>query len=424
MPAPLIRGLVLAAASAPALSACATTASTTGSSTSSDEAITAKTVGEKPADDATRIKADASAAQPTGDPVLIGQTGGLTGFMSIFDGPIKQGMEFAIEDLNASGGILGRPVELVTTDNTSDVSKIQTAAENLLEQGADVAVVSCDYDMGGPAAGTVNAKGILAFGCAGADEFGFKDLGPLTYNVNSGTGAEGAAMADYLKAKGYTKPFLITDQSLQFTQTLGETFTERAEEIGLELEGEEDFQNSDASAAAQIAAIRQSQADVVVVASYPPGGPTLLRQLRTAGVSQPVVAGSAFDGVYWLDTIKDPGDFSIVVATSLFGDDLSAARNEFFAGFEPATGMYPTFGYSMVQAFAPAAESAGSIETDAVRAALDEFTDEQLLIGATTYTSECHIPTPRPYHVVSYAGGTAKVVDYATTVDIPGEQPC
>jgi branched-chain amino acid transport system substrate-binding protein len=422
---PNLRGLAVASAAVLALSACATTSTSSGPSSVSTEAT-----GEKPAESASLIAADDSAAKPSGDPIVIGQTAGLTGFMSLFDLPIQEGMKMAIDDLNASGGILGRPVELVTTDNGTDVAKIQTAAEGLVEKGADVAIVSCDYDIGGPAARTANAKGVIAFGCAGADEFGAKGLGPLTYNINHGTRADGASMAEYIKAKGYTKPFVITDLALQFTQTMGDAFTTRAEELGLELAGEADYQNGDASAAAQIASIRQSQADVVIVASYPPGGATLLRQMRTAGISLPLIIGSGFDGVYWLDAIKDPGDMSILVPASLYGDDFSTARNEFFDRFEqetgqpPASGMYPAFGYSMVQAFALAAEEAGSIETEAVQAALDEFTDVSLLIGTTTYTPECHIPTPRPYHVISYAGDSTKVVDYLSSVTVPGEQPC
>jgi branched-chain amino acid transport system substrate-binding protein len=349
--------------------------------------------------------------------------------MSIFDLPIQEGVKLAIDDLNASGGILGRPVELVTTDNGSDVAKIQTSAEGLLEEDADVAIVSCDYDIGGPAARTVNDAELIAFGCAGAPQFGLEGVGPLTYNVNSGMVAEGVALADYVEAKGYTKPYLITDQALAFTQTLGDTFAERADEIGLGLAGEDDYQNADASAAAQIAGIRQSQADVVVVASFPPGGATLLRQIRTAGITLPIIAGSAFDGVYWLDAVKDPGEFSVLVPASLYGDDFSEARNRFFGRFEketgqtPASGMYPAFGYSMVQAFARAAERAGSTETTAVQRALDDFTNVPLLIGSTTFTADCHIATPRPYHVINYAGGNPQVVDYATTT-VPADQPC
>lgn len=435
MRGPLRRGLRLATTPLLVLGACTTTS--TQAPTSAGSAAPGSTgqtpaaaPATKPADNASLIEAKADAATPSGDPIVIGQTAGLTGFMSLYDLPIQAAMKMAIEDVNKAGGILGRPVELVTTDNGTDVAKIQTAAEAILEKKADFVFTSCDYDIGGPAARTVNAKGVIAFGCAGAAEFGFKGIGALTYNLNSGMKAEGSAIADYVKAKGFSKPYLITDQALQFTQTLGETFAARAKEVGLELAAEDDYQNGDASAASQIAGIRQSQADVIILASYPPGGATLLRQIRTAGINLPVVGGSAFDGVYWLDAVKDPGDFSILVPTSIYGDDYSAARNEFYKRFEqetgkpPASGMYPAFGYSAVQAFSLAAEQAGSLEAAALQKAFDGFTDVKLLLGNTTFTPECHIPTPRLAQVISYQGGKPKVVAYANTDAIPGEQPC
>ena len=51
-----------------------------------------------------------------------------------------------------AGGIDGKPVKIVYADTKSDPAQGANAAIQVLEQGADMLVVSCDFDMGAPAA--------------------------------------------------------------------------------------------------------------------------------------------------------------------------------------------------------------------------------------------------------------------------------
>jgi branched-chain amino acid transport system substrate-binding protein len=374
-----------------------------------------------------------STAQPAGgadDPIIIGHTAGMTGFMSVFDIPVEQGMKMAIDDINAAGGVLGRQLKLVTTNNETDVSKIQSAALDVLEQGADFVVTSCDFDIGGPAARTVNEQNVIAMSCAGGPLYGYDGVGPLTYNMYPGSRTEGAMLAEYAKKAGYTKPYVIIDESLEYTQAIGDFFLKRWADLGGAPAGKDVYQNGDESAAAQIANIQRSGADVIIAASYPPGGATLLRQIRSAGLAQPILGAQGFDGTYWLDAVPGLSDFTIPASGSLHGDDPVQERNTFFkrvteeTGSPAASSNYPLSGYSAVQAFAVAAKRAGSVDTPAVQAALDAFTDEPLLTGPTTFTPTCHIPSGRPMLMLEYQNGKPAVVDQRAVESLMGEAPC
>lgn len=372
----------------------------------------------------------ASGATPSGDPIVVGQTAGLTGFMSVFDIPVQQGMQLAIDDINAKGGVLGRPLKMITTNNETDTSKIQTAAQDIIDQGANFVVTSCDFDIGGPAARVANDANIIAMGCAGGPLYGYDGIGPLTYNFYQGSPTEGAMLAEYAKSKGYTKPFVITDQTLEYTQVVGDFFKKRWADLGGTLAGEATYQNGDESAAAQISAAQQANPDVILVASYPPGGATLLRQLRAAGLNQPLLGAAAFDGTYWIDAVPGLSDFTIPSAGATNGDDPDAARNDFFARLQKATGQpvasanYPLEGYSYIQALATAIERAGSTETEAVAGELNKFTDEPLILGPTTFTPTCHIPSQRPMLIKTYTDGKPQVVETRTVESLMGQAPC
>ena len=90
--------------------------------------------------------------------------------------------------------------------------------------------------------------------------------------------------------------------------------------------------------------------------------------------------------------MPDLSNFYVVNYGSKYGDDPDPAVNEFFKRFEAKYGKkadvsYGLRGYSAVQAWAKAANKAGSLEGDKVAAVLDTFDKEPLVIGPTTYTA-------------------------------------
>src|SRR5690606_30523077 len=55
----------------------------------------------------------------TARPVKIGVIGSLTGAVSVWGRVTRDGATLAVEQINAAGGILGRPVELIVEDDAS-----------------------------------------------------------------------------------------------------------------------------------------------------------------------------------------------------------------------------------------------------------------------------------------------------------------
>lgn len=79
-------------------------------------------------------------AQAAEDPIKVGLVAALSGQSAKSGEAITRGLTIAIEEINASGGILGRPVELVRRDDESNPSKGLLAARELVQR-EDVAVL-------------------------------------------------------------------------------------------------------------------------------------------------------------------------------------------------------------------------------------------------------------------------------------------
>ena len=98
--------------------------------------------------------------------------------------------------------------------------------------------------------------------------------------------------------------------------------------------------------------------------------------------------------------------------------------NDFFKRFEAKYGKkadvsYGLRGYSAVQAWATAANKAGSLEAIKVAAVLDTFAKEPLVIGPTTYTPDLHIQTMRPMSIIGVTGGKFAAVGRYTVESFP-----
>jgi branched-chain amino acid transport system substrate-binding protein len=126
-----------------------------------DEPEVAEPAQEEPADEETEA-AQESAAEPSGEPIRIGGSLGLTGS---FAGPSEHYRtiyEAAVEEINADGGLLGRPVELVLYDDESTQATAQALYQRLInEDNVDLLLAPYTTFIGGSVIPVVRPTGRL-----------------------------------------------------------------------------------------------------------------------------------------------------------------------------------------------------------------------------------------------------------------------
>jgi branched-chain amino acid transport system substrate-binding protein len=255
-------------------------------------------------------KKSGSAAE---DPVIIGFAMAQSGFMAEFDGPDVLGAKLAIDDINKAGGLLGRQLRAVEVDSKTDKQANAQAATKLVQQGAQMIVSSCDLDFGGPGALIANSANKIVLGCAGDPRWGLQGIGKNAFTINTITPGEGSAAAEwaYYKKKWRTV-YLLNDSFIQYTKALGGYFKQRWGQLGgTRIVGEDNFKNSDASFTTQVSRIRSlsSQPDFIYMTACAPGGPTVLRQLRAAGVNTPVLSDNCVIGDFWVPSVPKLKNF-------------------------------------------------------------------------------------------------------------------
>ena len=87
----------------------------------------------------------AAGSADAGDPdgkIVIGVISPNTGALAAYGNGVVTGADLAVEEINASGGILGRQVELIKTDDQSDPTECLNAFNSLVAQGVGLIVGS------------------------------------------------------------------------------------------------------------------------------------------------------------------------------------------------------------------------------------------------------------------------------------------
>src|SRR5882757_9288136 len=95
--------------------------------------------------------------------IVVGFATAESGFMEAYDKPATDAALIRIDEINAAGGLLGKKIEVVKADTKSDRAEGAKAGLSVLDQGADLVVVSCDSDFGSPAALAAEAAGKVSF---------------------------------------------------------------------------------------------------------------------------------------------------------------------------------------------------------------------------------------------------------------------
>ena len=349
------------------------------------------------------------------DKPVFGLVMSFSGWFAPVDADTIAGAKLAVADVNAAGGVLGQPIEVVEFDNKSEPPLGADGAVDVIGKGAKAILFPSDFDFGAPGAYVAQQKDIIAFSGASDPKFGVQGVGPLAYSTSNASQAQGALLAEWAyKQKGWKNAYVLLDNTIAYTKSLCASFATRWTELaGKEgLLGQDTFLNNDPSIAAQVTRITglPKKPDLVFFCSYAPGGPSAIRQIRAAGIDAAIVTGESLDGDYWIGSVPDLSNFYVISYGSKYGDDPDAEVNGFFKRFEAkynkkADVSYGLRGYAAVQAWAIAAKQAGSLDGAKVAAALDTFDKKSLVIGPTTYTPKLHIQTTRPMAILQATNG-------------------
>jgi branched-chain amino acid transport system substrate-binding protein len=353
-------------------------------------------------------------------PIVIGFAVAETGWIAPYDNGARAA-EIAIAEINAKGGLLGRQIKTIYADTKSDRVQGAKAGLDVIQRGADLVVVTCDYDMGAPAALEAAKAGRVSWSlCAEDAKMGVQGVGPLAFTGGEAAQLQGAAIAEWAHdRKGIKNPYILLDSSVEYDKSVCYGFDLAWKAMtGALPAGRDTFKNPDPSVASQVTRIKGTNPapDAIVLCSYAPGGASATRQIRGAALNVPILAATAMDGNFWLGAVPNLSDFYYPVLGSIYGDDPNPVINDFLKTYQakykdPPAESHTLAGYIMVQLYARAVEQAGGTDAKKVTAALESFADVPTLLGPYSFSHTLHIQTKFRFTIMAVESGKHHAVE-------------
>ena len=351
-----------------------------------------------------------------GEPIRIGALYNVTGGMSSLDAPSLKGAELAAERVNAAGGVLGRPIEVVAVDTRTDQQETAKGAQRVLSQDVVAGIGMSDTTFVMAAAPLFQEAGI-PFVTSGATHPELPQwVGDHMFMTPFGDDDQSYAIADYaLDEMGAQTAAVWTDQSMDFTKALSQFFEERFTERGGEILAEDTFMIGDTDFSAQIARLQamDPQPDIVFVSAIPTEAGLSVKQIREAGIEMPIVSGDGFDTDLVASTPGPDLADDVWFSTHTYRADDRPEVDDFVQAYQEAYQMEPEnafapLGYDAMMLVVDAIERAGSAEPAAIRDALEETRGFKGVTGEISYTRESMVP-PKPISIISVQDGEFQV---------------
>ena len=288
-----------------------------------------------------------------------------------------QGAELAQQQINAAGGVLGKQLEFVVKEETTD-TVVQTAID-FAEMGDVVGIIGPLFSSHAVKVGPVATIPVLA-GATGKD---VTETGDFIFIVGASNALQAELMANFsvdeLKAK--TVGIIWQNQDVYsggFVDEFSANFMLREGSIV----AKEVYEPGDTMFDAQLERIKAVSPDVLFIASFPPEVPLIMEQARAMGITSIFIGSDGWDVTPLHTMITDKS----LLANSYYCSNFHRTQAvEFVSAFEatfPGTsaGGVAAGGYDAVRLLAQGIENAQSTAPEAVRDAIADITDYK---GAT-----------------------------------------
>ena len=245
-----------------------------------------------------------SACSFSGDPIRIGLAGSLSDPVGL---PMKRAAELAVEQINAEGGIKGRPLELVERDDYADPDSAVFVATDLYESGVS-AVIGHLFSSTTLAAAPVYNGGSAPVAAISPSSSSpdVTTAGDYTFRICPSDLAHGLALARWVRDTLRLERGAMLYLNDQYGRGVRQMFVREFTRRGGTLLAVDPYLGDTPDVAAYLDRLAKiGGVDFLVVAGNKGEGEEILRQARQRGLRMPVLGGDGLEGIEEAGAIAD-----------------------------------------------------------------------------------------------------------------------
>ncbi len=339
-------------------------------------------------------------AASAAEPIKIGYLAALTGDYAQYGITEVNMAKIFVDEVNAKGGVLGRPLELIPYDTKTRNEDAVNAVRRMIERDKVCAIVGANTSgINIATAPIVTAGKVPQIATVASNPFVTVDnkgkVRPYSFRICFTDPYQGALAADlaYNDLKK-TKAAVLYNVGSDYAHGFREFFIKRYEELGGKIVADEGFRDTDVDFRAQLTNIKTSGADIMLLPGLGKDMALAIKQAQEMGLDVTIIggdgygefmneiAGTAMIGTYWVNHtyLEDPAMAPIFARyKEVYNDECK----EFVNG---------TMSYDAMSWLVDAIRRAGKAEGPAIAEALEKTEGLKLNHATLTIDPATHDP--------------------------------
>ncbi|HVV83088.1 MAG TPA: ABC transporter substrate-binding protein [Kofleriaceae bacterium] len=330
-----------------------------------------------------------SAGTSTGT-IVIGHYGSMTGAQATFGQSTDNGIQLAVAERNAAGGVKGRKVSVKTLDTEGKAQEAGAAVTRLITQDHVVALLGEVASTLSLAGGEVAQHYKVPMITPSSTNEAVTQIGPMISRVCFVDGFQGYVSAkfahDDLKA---AKVAIFYDQANDYSIGLAKNFRSAFTGMGGTISTEQTYKAGDSDYASQLATIRDSNPDAIFLPGYYTDVASIIRQARKLGIDAkvPFLGGDGWDSAKLEELGGDAVEGSYY-SNHYSHEDTRPEVQNFVAAYKAKYGAVPdalaALGYDAARVLFDAMDRAPSLDGETLAKAIAETKEFKGVTGLIT----------------------------------------
>jgi len=349
----------------------------------------------------------------TGDTILLGEVGSLTGSEATFGISTRNAIELAINQVNADGGVKGKKIEIRVYDNQSKPEEAANAANRLINQDNVLLILGEVASSNSIAMANKAQPAKVPMISNASTNPKVTEIGDYIFRVCFIDPFQGYVMAkfahDNLKMN---KVAVLRDLGSDYSQGLADVFERKFTEMGGKIVAGETYTKGSTDFRSQLTAIKRSSPEAIYIPGYYNDIGLIARQARELGVTATLMGGDGWDSEKLFELGGSAIDGSYF-SNHYSPDDPNPRIQKFIAAYKAAYGSVPdalaALGYDAAMVAVDAIKRAPSFDRAAIRDAIAQTKNFHGVTGSITLDEKRN--ATKPAVVLEVSKGKTKYVD-------------
>jgi branched-chain amino acid transport system substrate-binding protein len=335
-------------------------------------------------------------------PIEFGATLPLSGDAAVFGKNSQQGIDLAVEQINSSGGILGRKVKIDYEDTKALAKEGVTAYQKLVSLNKVTAIIDDSVSSVTLAMAPLADKDQIVILATGATAPQISGVSKYVFRIWNSDAYEGEIIADYAANRTQLTNVAILYINNDYGKGLEGVFRAQFTRRGGIVPDSEAFDQGSSDMRAQITKIKATNPDGIYLVAYPKEAASALRQIKELGVDSKLLGTVALNDQQVIDNAGSAADGLVFPFPK---DPTGAQVDAFKKAFEAKYGKQPPVladvGYDALHMIAKAAELSKGITGPQIQGGLRELKDYAGASGIMTFDENGDVHKPMGFKKVS-----------------------